>query len=112
MARFIFISSILLVYFLTIVSYGTFGKSKSDLNSSAKIGNLIEKDTISTIFNDNFENNSISGWKQTTDWEVSATEKIAGTLSLKHSSTAISDISSIFHLASSDLNFSDVEWSF
>jgi len=112
MARFIFISSILLVYFLTIVSYGTFGKSKSDLNSSAKIGNLIENDTISTIFNDNFENNSFSGWKQTTDWEVSATEKISGTISLKHSSTATSGISSIFHLASSDLNFSDVEWSF
>ena len=112
MARFIFIFPILLVYFLTIVSYGTFGMSKSDPNSSAKIENLIENDTISTIFNDNFENNSISGWKQTTDWEVSVTEKISGALSLKHSSTATSGISSIFHPASSDLNFSDVEWSF
>lgn len=112
MARFIFIFPILLVYFLTIVSYGTFGMSKSDPNSSAKIENLIENDTISTIFNDNFENNSISGWKQTTDWEVSATEKISGALSLKHSSIATSGISSIFHTASSDLNFSDVEWSF
>lgn len=112
MTRFIFIFSILLVYFLTIVSYDTFGTSKSDPNSSAKIENLIGNDTISTIFSDNFENNSISGWKQTIDWEVSATEKISGTLSLKHSSAATSGISSIFHLASSDLNFSDIEWSF
>ena len=84
MTRFIFIFSILLVYFLTIVSYNTFGKSKSDINSPAKIETFSGNDTIATIFSDDFENNSISAWKQTTDWEVSASEKIAGTRSLKH----------------------------
>lgn len=112
MTRFIFIFSILLVYFLTIVSCGTFGMSKSDPNVLAKIETFSENDTTATIFSDDFESNSIFGWKQTTDWEVSATENISGALSLKHSSTATSGISSIFHLASSDLNFSDIEWSF
>ena len=112
MARFIFIFPIILVYFLTIVSYDTFGKSKSGINSPVKIETFSGNDTIEIVFTTDFENNSISGWKQTTDWEVSATEKVSGAFSLKHSSTATSGISSIFHLASSDLNFSDVEWSF
>ena len=112
MARFIFIFQIILVYFLTIVSYDAFSMYKSDLNSFAKIENLNRNDTISTIFSDDFESNSISGWKQTTDWEFSAAEKISGTVSLKHSSNATSGSSAIFHLASSDLNSSDMEWKF
>ena len=112
MARFIFIFQIILVYFLTIVSYNAFSMYKSDLNSFAKIENLNRNDTISTIFSDDFENNSISGWKQTTDWEVSVAEKISGTVSLKHSTLATSGNSAIFHTANSDLNSSDIEWSF
>ena len=112
MARFIFIFLIILVYFLTIVSCDAFGKSKSDINSFAKIETFSGNDTISTIFSGDFENNSISGWKQTTEWEVSSTEKISGLYSLKHSFKAISGISSIFHSASSDWNSSDIEWSF
>ena len=112
MARFIFIFQIILVYFLTIVSYNTFSMHKSDLNSFAKIENLNRNDTISTFFSDDFENNSISGWKQTADWEVSAAEKISGTVSLKHSTLAASGNSAIFHTANSDLNSSDIEWSF
>jgi len=112
MARFIFIFPILLVYFLTIVSYGTFGKSKSSLNSPAKIETFSGNDTIAIVFTTDFENNSISGWKQTTDWEVSATEKISGALSLKHSTKASSGNSAIFHSAGSDWNASDIEWSF
>lgn len=112
MARFIFIFQIILVYFLTIVSYNAFSMYKSALNSFAKIENQNRNDTISTIFSGDFENNSISGWKQTTDWEVSAAEKISGTLSLKHSKKATSGNSIIFHSASSDLNSSDIEWSF
>ena len=112
MARFIFIFSIILVYFLTIVSYDALGMYKSNLNSFAKIENLNRNDTISTIFSDDFENNSISEWKQTTDWEVPAAEKISGTRSLKHSSIATSGNSSIFHLANSDLNSENFEWSF
>lgn len=112
MARFIFIFSILLVYFLTIVSCDTFGKPKADINSFAKIETFSGNDTISTIFTDDFERNNLLGWKQTTDWEVSATEKISGSFSLKHSSRATSGNSSIFHSAFSDLISSDVEWSF
>ncbi len=112
MTRSIFIFSIILVYFLTIVSCDVFGMYKSDLNYFAKIENLNRNDTISTIFSDDFESNSISGWKQTTDWEVSTVEKISGIVSLKHSTKATSGNSSIFHSASSDLNSSDIEWSF
>jgi len=112
MAKFIFIFSIILVYFLTIVSLDALSMSRSNLKSIAKIENLNRNDTISTIFSDDFENNSISGWKQTADWEVSASEKISGALSLKHLSAATSGKSSIFHLASFDLNSGDLEWSF
>jgi len=112
MARFIFIFPILLVYFLTIVSCDTFGKSKSDLNSPAKIETFSGNDTIAIVFTTDFENNSISGWEQTTDWEVSASEKISGALSLKHSTKASSGNSAIFHSAGSDWNASDIEWSF
>lgn len=112
MTRFIFIFPIILVYFLTIVSYDAFGKPKSHLNSPAKIETFSVNDTISTVFINDFESNSISGWKQATDWEVSTTEKISGALSLKHSSKATSGNSSIFHSASLDWNSSDIEWSF
>jgi len=112
MARFIFIFPILLVYFLTIVSYDTFSMPKPDQDALAKIETFSGNDTFSTIFSDDFENNIISGWKQTTDWEVSASEKISGISSLKHSYNATSDNSSIFHAAGSDWNSSDIEWSF
>ena len=111
MVRFIFIFSIILVYFLTIVSYYDFSEPKPDFNTFTKIETFSGNDTISTIFSDDFENNSVSEWKQTTDWEVSAAEKISGTLSLKHSTKATSGNSTIFHTASSDLSSSDVEWS-
>lgn len=111
MARFIFIFPIILVYFLTIVSCDVFGKQKSSFNSHAKIVTFSGNDTITTIFTDDFESSNLSGWKQTTEWEVSATEKISGTLSLKHSSKSTSGNSSIFHSAGSDLNSSDIEWS-
>ena len=112
MTRFIFIFSILLVYFLTIVSCDAFSKTKPDVNALTKIRTFSGNDTISTIFNDNFENNSISEWKQTTDWEVSSSEKISGIFSLKHSSKATSGNSAIFHAVGSDWNSSDIQWSF
>jgi len=112
MARLIFIFSILLVYFLTIVSYDVFSKPKPEPNSHAKIGSISGNDTIAAIFTANFESNTTLGWKQTTDWDVSALEKISGVYSLKHSAKATSGNSAIFHTAGSDLNFSDVAWSF
>lgn len=111
MARLIFIFSILLIYFLTIVSCDVFGQSESGHYSGTKIVTFPENDTISILFNDDFKNNNISGWKQTSDWEISALEKISGSFSLKHSSKATSGNSSIFHSAGSDLNSSDVAWS-
>jgi len=112
MARFIFIFPIILVYFLTIVSYDTFSRPESALNLPAKIETFSGNDTIDTIFSDDFENNSVSGWKQTADWEVSAIEKISGTTSLKHSLKAINGNSAIFHSAGSEFSSSDIEWSF
>jgi hypothetical protein len=108
MARLIFIFSIILVLFLTIVSKNAFCVSFTELSKSETgSGN----DTI-TIFEDDFESGNLSGWKQTTDWEVSTTGNISGFFSLKHSSKATSGNSSTFHSASSDLNSGDVEWSF
>lgn len=112
MTRFIFIFPIILVYFLTIVSCDVFGNQKSSFNSYAKIVTFSGNDTLTTIFSDDFESNNLSGWKQTADWEVSATERISGSLSLKHSSRAVNGNSSIFRSVSSDWNLSDVEWSF
>ncbi len=112
MARFIFIFSILLVYFLTIVSYDVFAKPKYEPNSLAKIGSFSGNDTIATLFITNFESNTIWGWKQTADWEVSSLEKISRDYSLKHSAKATGGNSAIFHPALSDLNSSDFEWSF
>jgi len=112
MARLIFIFSILLVYFLTIVSYDVFSKPKPEPNSLTKIGSISGNDTIATIFIADFESNTTFGWKQTTEWEVSALEKISGAYSLKHSAKATSGNSATFHTAGSDLNSSDVEWTF
>jgi hypothetical protein len=112
MPRFIFIFSGLLVYFLTIVSCDVFSYPKSSFNSLTKIETFSRNDNITTIFSDDFESNNLSGWKQTTDWEVSTSEKISGTASLKHSSKATNGNSSIFHAAVSDLNSTDMEWSF
>lgn len=112
MARLIFIFSILLVYFLTIVSYDIFSKPKPEPNSHAKIGSIYGNDTISTTFIANFESNTTTKWKQSTDWEVSSSEKISGAYSLKHSAKATSGNSAIFHTTGSDMNSSDVEWTF
>jgi hypothetical protein len=111
MTKFIFIFSILLVYFLTIVSCDVFSKPKPKPISLAKIRGFSGNDTIATLFFTNFESNTTLGWKQTSDWEVSPSEKISGILSLKHSSKAISGNSAIFQTTGSDLNSSDIEWS-
>jgi hypothetical protein len=73
---------------------------------------LIGKDTINSIFQDDFENGKLSGWKQMDDWEVSAIEKISGAYSLKHSAKATGGASSIFHKVGADWDSFDIEWSF
>ncbi|MDP3434526.1 MAG: hypothetical protein Q8T04_16420, partial [Bacteroidota bacterium] len=82
------------------------------MNLSAKIETLSGKDTVVYILNLDFESGYFSGWKQTGDWEVSASEKIAGNFSLKHLSKPTSGNSSLFHKVSADLNLVDMEWAF
>lgn len=108
MTRFIFIFSILLLIFLTIVSFDAF----SGQNLPAKIETFSGNDTIAVIFKADFENNDLSGWKQITEWEVSGTEKISGERSLKHLTGATSGSASVFHSVGSDWGSTDTEWSF
>ncbi|MFY9152963.1 MAG: gliding motility-associated C-terminal domain-containing protein [Prolixibacteraceae bacterium] len=112
MARNIFIFSNTVVLFLTIVSKTAFCTSFSSCHDFLKTENFQDKDTINSIFQDGFESGNIQEWKQTDDWEVSASEKISGTYSLKHLKTSSGTSSSIFHKLSADWNNFDLEWSF
>jgi len=112
MARLIFIFPIILVYFLTIVSKNAFIDLNTFQSNVTKLRSFSGKDTIATLFSDDFESGNLSGWKQTSDWEVSASEKISGNFSLRHLSKTTSGVSSIFHSISADWNSSDLEWSF
>lgn len=110
MARFIFIFSNTLVYFLTIVSTSAFPEIKSSNNYAAKIESFAGNDTI--VYEDNFEAGTFRDWKQTADWEISATEPISGAFSLKHSTKATAGNSSVFHQAKADMKNLDLEWKF
>ncbi|MDP2890292.1 MAG: gliding motility-associated C-terminal domain-containing protein [Bacteroidota bacterium] len=110
--RFIFIFAIIVVYLLTTVSKTAFSENNTNQYLLAKIELFSEKDTVVSIFNEDFESGNLSGWKQTDDWEVSTSEKIAGDFSLKHLSKPISGNSSLFHNVSADLNLVDLEWAF
>lgn len=110
--RFIFIFAIIVVYLLTTVSKTAFSENNTYFNLSAKIETFSGKDGVVSIFNEDFESGNLSGWKQTDDWEVSASEKIAGNFSLKHLSKPISGTSSLFHNVSADQNLVDLEWAF
>ena len=110
MARFIFILSNILVYFLTIVSTSASPEIKPNPEYFAKIESFSENDTI--VLEDNFETGTFRDWKQTSDWEISATELISGAFSLKHSTKATAGNSSVFHQAKADLKTLDLEWKF
>jgi hypothetical protein len=112
MARLIFIFPIILVYFLTIVSKKAFCGYDTLPNNLTKLRSFSEKDTITTLFSEDFESGSLSGWKQTDDWEVSSSEKISGNFSLRHLPKTTSGISSIFHSVSADWNATDLQWTF
>jgi len=112
MARLIFILAIIIVYFLTTVSKNTFANKYSIFDSYPLNTVLADKDTISTLFQDDFEKGNLLGWKQTEEWEVSSTEKIAGVYSLKHLTKATSGLSSIYHSIAANCNLVDLEWSF
>lgn len=110
MTRFIFIFSNILVYFLTIVSASAFPEIKLSEKYNAKIESFAVNDTI--IQEDNFETGTLQNWKQTSDWEVSATERISGAFSLKHSTKATSGNSLVCHQAKADFKTLDLEWKF
>jgi hypothetical protein len=112
MARLIFIFSIILVDFLIIVSKDAFCSNFDQLYVYQNSETIAFKDTLNSIFRDDFEKASLSGWKQTADWESSSSEKISGMSSLKHLGKVTSGTSSIFHSVSSDISSSDFEWSF
>ena len=110
MVRLIFIFPFILVHFLTIVSKSAFSGNLTHQDYQAKDEIFSGKDTV--VFRDDFESGNLVGWKQTVDWEVSATVPISGNFSLKHLSKGISGTSSVFHKAVADWNSSDIEWSF
>jgi hypothetical protein len=112
MARSIFIFLNIVVIFLIIVSKK--GLSAGSIpNETLKSGRAESpKDTTHFIFQDDFEKTTLTEWKQTDDWEVSAVEKISGQSSLKHSISSKSGESSIFHTLKADWNAFNVEWSF
>ena len=107
--RFIFIFAIIVVYFLTTVSKNAFANPFSLVQNRENIQKLAANDTI---FKDNFETGILSGWKQTTDWEVSSAENISGLFSLRHVSKSTGGLSSIFHATGADGNQDNLEWSF
>ncbi len=112
MARKIFIFLILVVYLLTIVSETAFCHHPDQLCISQITAAFVIKDTLNSIFQDDFEDGNHSGWKQTDDWEVSSFGKISGEFSLKHSAKASSGYGAIFHSVGADWNSYDIEWSF
>ncbi len=112
MARFIFIFLNIVICFLTIVSKMAYSESLVSPNPAPKIASHGSKDTISTIFSDDFESGIFQGWGQTEDWEVSSSGKITGNYSIKHSDKAVSGTSALFYPTWADENISDIRWSF
>lgn len=112
MARNIFIFTNIVVCFLTIVSKTAFGTTLSFNQSLLKTELFQDKDTTNSIFQDDFETGNIQQWKQTGDWEVSATGKISGNYSLKHGIPATNTTSSIFHQLNTSFGVFDISWSF
>lgn len=112
MAKLIFIFSIIVVYLLTIVSKSVYSSVSDQIFNSTKIETFGSIDTLIVFFQNDFENATLSGWKQAGDWESSAIAPISGTYSLKHLVKTTSGASSVFHSAGSDLSSSDFEWSF
>ena len=112
MAKNIFIFINIVVYFLTIVSKNGFCCNSVSEELILRTTNILVKDTIKTIFADDFESGNLSGWEQTSDWEVSDVNPITGKFSLKQLANTTNNSSSIFHKVKSDFNNTDLEWTF
>lgn len=109
-ALFIFIFSIIVVNFITIVSKKAYATC---LSPFAYPKELIadNQDTI-PLLKDGFEMQNLSEWKQYSDWEVSSVDKISGAFSLKHIAKSEGGISSLFHTLKANWNSNDIEWTF
>ena len=107
--RFISIFALIVVYFLTTVSKNALA-NHSFVSENIEIVQTLAD--IDTIFNDDFEDGNLSGWKQTQDWEASSSENISGLFSLKHVSKNIPGLSAVFHTMDVDFNLNDIAWSF
>lgn len=110
--RLIFIFSIIVACFLTIVSKSASACPIEPLNALLKTEISAPQDPPSIVFQEGFETSGLSAWKQTGDWEVSPVGKISGLLSLKHLEKPTGGTSSLFHTLKADCNTSDLEWSF
>lgn len=109
-ALFIFIFSLIVVNFITIVSKKASAGGFIPA-TTPKTSTLADKDTMH-LLDEGFESHLLSAWKQYSDWEVSAVDKISGQFSLKHLAKAEGGISSLFHTLKANWNSSDIEWSF
>ncbi|HZL11550.1 MAG TPA: gliding motility-associated C-terminal domain-containing protein [Prolixibacteraceae bacterium] len=112
MGRIIFVFSFILVIYFIIVSKNASAGHFACKGILDKEQDLSGKDTVISIFQDDFEHADPLGWKLTEDWEVSSSEKISGDFSLKHLVKTASGVSSVFHSVSADWNNYDLEWSF
>ena len=110
-ALFIFIFSLIVVHFLTIVSKTAFASPFAFSSISLSLNFNVE-DTISSLMMDGFESENLSEWEQTEDWEVSSENKISGEYSLKHLAKPVSGKSSLFHSLNADWNTCNLEWTF
>jgi len=110
-ALFIFTFSLIVVYFLTIVSK-TASASNSKLSQTFQTPVSNVEDTISSLIYEDFESKNLSEWKQTEDWEVSSDNKISGEYSLKHLAKPVSGKSTLFHSIHANWNTSDLDWAF
>lgn len=112
MGRFIFIFLNILGCFLIIVSKSTLQAQISNYYGSANNHTGIATDPIQSIFAEDFETVAFNSWQPISDWEISASDKISGAVSLKHSVKATGGNSAIFHPVNIDLQNFDIEWSF
>ncbi|HET6558803.1 MAG TPA: gliding motility-associated C-terminal domain-containing protein [Prolixibacteraceae bacterium] len=110
--RLIFIFSIFLAYFLTIVSNKAFATTSAFCESLIQTQGSAQQDTLNSVFHEDFESSNLQAWKQTSDWEVSSVGNISGLQSLKHLEKPTGGISSIFHSMSINWHAYDIQWSY
>jgi hypothetical protein len=107
---FIFIFSIIVVDFITIVSITASASCLSPSVNSNEF--VVEVQDTTHLLQEGFESQNLSLWTQYTDWEVSPVDKISGNFSLKHIAKEEGGTSSLFHTLKANWNSSDIDWTF